>query len=163
MCMGRLVDVESRLRSRHLGGNRPLKRRAVEVRRRSPRQGGCSVGRASHGRWCRAHQHRTSAKRRPCLARLASTDRRKEQATPELIWDGKYGPDGRKVAPVKIALPFQTVETVNESTQDRQRSLFDGGHDASWRNRLIWGYKKYVLPALLDHLSGQVDLVYIDP
>jgi len=30
----------------------------------------------------------------------------------ELIWDGKYK-DGKKVAPVRIALPFQTIETVN--------------------------------------------------
>jgi antitoxin component of MazEF toxin-antitoxin module len=39
----------------------------------------------------------------------------------ELIWNGKYD-KGRKVAPLKIALPFQTVETVNESAQDRARS-----------------------------------------
>jgi len=41
---------------------------------------------------------------------------------PELIWDGKYQ-DGKRAAPVRIELPFQTVETVNESAQDRQRSL----------------------------------------
>ena len=40
----------------------------------------------------------------------------------EIIWDGKYK-DGKKVAPVNIALPFQNVETVNESTQQRQTSL----------------------------------------
>jgi DNA modification methylase len=81
------------------------------------------------------------------------------------VWEGKYGEDGRKVAPPRVALPFQTVETVNESTQERQRSLdlFSGGRDGEWRNRLIWGDKKYVLPALFDELSGQVDLVYIDP
>jgi hypothetical protein len=33
----------------------------------------------------------------------------------ELIWEGKYDAQGRKVAPPRIALPFQTVETVNES------------------------------------------------
>ena len=33
----------------------------------------------------------------------------------ELIWDGKYDEHGRKRAPVRIELPFQTVETVNES------------------------------------------------
>ncbi|MGA2530720.1 MAG: site-specific DNA-methyltransferase, partial [Acidimicrobiales bacterium] len=84
---------------------------------------------------------------------------------PELVWDGKYGPDGRKVAPLRVALPFQTVETINESAQERQRSLdlFGTGGAGDWRNRLIWGDKKYVLPALIDELSGQVDLVYIDP
>ena len=37
----------------------------------------------------------------------------------ELIWDGKYDAQDRKVAPPRIALPFQTVETVNESAADR--------------------------------------------
>ena len=41
----------------------------------------------------------------------------------ELIWDGKYGPDGKKCAPVRLALPFQDVETVNESAQQRQLLL----------------------------------------
>ena len=60
----------------------------------------------------------------------------------ELIWDGKYK-EGKKVAPVKIALPFQTIETVNESVQERQRTLdlFSTGRDPEWRNRLIWGDK----------------------
>ncbi|HEX6508482.1 MAG TPA: DNA methyltransferase [Chloroflexota bacterium] len=84
---------------------------------------------------------------------------------PELIWDGKYGKDGRRTAPPRIALPFQTVETVNESTQERQRSfdLFSSRHDPEWRNRLIWGDKKYVLPALLEEFAGKIDLIYIDP
>jgi hypothetical protein len=30
----------------------------------------------------------------------------------ELIWDGKYDKDGRRVAPVRIPLPFQTIETL---------------------------------------------------
>jgi hypothetical protein len=37
------------------------------------------------------------------------------------------------------------------------------GHDLEWRNRLIWGDKKYVLPSLLPEFAGKVDLVYIDP
>ena len=86
----------------------------------------------------------------------------------ELIWDGKYRetPQGRqKVAPVRIALPFQTIETVNESAQDRQRSLelFATGRETEWRNRLIWGDKKYVLPTLLPEFAGKVNLIYIDP
>jgi hypothetical protein len=40
----------------------------------------------------------------------------------EIIWDGKYK-DGKRVAPVRLQLPFQTVETVNESVQDRQKAL----------------------------------------
>jgi len=82
----------------------------------------------------------------------------------ELIWDGKYK-DGKKQGPVRIALPFQTVETVNESAQERQRSLemFSSGQDTEWRNRLIWGDKKYVLPSLLPEFAGKVNLIYIDP
>jgi DNA modification methylase len=83
----------------------------------------------------------------------------------ELIWDGKYDEHGHKRAPVRIELPFQTVETVNESAQDRQRTLelSSSGNDPEWRNRLIWGDKKYVLPSLLPEFAGKVDLIYIDP
>ncbi len=83
----------------------------------------------------------------------------------ELIWDGKYDAHGHKRAPVRIELPFQTVETVNESVQERQRTLelSSTGHDPEWRNRLIWGDKKYVLPSLLPEFAGKVDLIYIDP
>ncbi len=83
----------------------------------------------------------------------------------ELIWEGKYDKDGKKTAPLRIALPFQTVETVNESAQDRQKSLefFRSGRTSEWRNRLIWGDKKYVLPSLLPEFAGKVNLIYIDP
>jgi DNA modification methylase len=82
----------------------------------------------------------------------------------EIIWDGKYK-DGKKIAPVNIALPFQAVETVNESIQQRQTSLdlFSSGKDSEWRNRLIWGDKKYVLPSLMPEFAGKVNLIYIDP
>jgi adenine-specific DNA-methyltransferase len=83
----------------------------------------------------------------------------------ELIWDGKYDEHGNKRAPVRIELPFQTVETVNESVQERQRTLelSSSGNDPEWRNRLVWGDKKYVLPSLLPEFAGKVDLIYIDP
>lgn len=83
----------------------------------------------------------------------------------ELIWEGKYDANHRKVAPLKIALPFQTVETINESAADRDRSLdlFAEGGEPEWRNRLIWGDKKYVLPSLLPEFAGKVSLIYIDP
>ncbi len=82
----------------------------------------------------------------------------------ELVWEGKYR-DGKRVAPVRLALPFQTVETVNESAADRARTLdlFARGKATDWRNRLIWGDKKYVLPSLLPEFAGKVNLVYIDP
>ncbi|HEX5570997.1 MAG TPA: hypothetical protein VFX31_06405, partial [Ktedonobacterales bacterium] len=83
----------------------------------------------------------------------------------ELVWDGKYDKDGKRVAPVKIALPFQTVETVNESGVQRanQLGLWAHGDPGEWRNRLIWGDKKYVLPSLLPEFAGKVNLIYIDP
>lgn len=83
----------------------------------------------------------------------------------ELVWGGKYDSKGRRVAPPRIPLPFQTVETINESAADRDRmqDLFASGRPTDWRNRLIWGDKKYVLPSLLDEFSGKVNLVYIDP
>lgn len=83
----------------------------------------------------------------------------------ELMWDGKYDKDGKKQGPVRIALPFQTIETVNEDTEARNRSLdlFAAGRETEWRNRLIWGDKKYVLPSLLPEFAGKVNLIYIDP
>lgn len=86
--------------------------------------------------------------------------------TVELTWEGKYDADGRKSAPVRLALPFQIVETVNESVQERQRgleALFAPRREREWRNRLIWGDKKYVLPSLLEEFAGRVNLIYIDP
>jgi len=82
----------------------------------------------------------------------------------ELMWDGKYK-DGKKSSPLRISLPFQDVETVNESAQERQKmlDLFSSGRPSDWRNRLIWGDKRYVLPSLLDEFAGKIDLIYIDP
>ena len=75
----------------------------------------------------------------------------------ELIWEGKYDADGKRTAPLRIQLPFQTVETVNESAQERHKALdlFSAGRPSEWRNRLIWGDRKYVLPALLGEFAGQ--------
>jgi hypothetical protein len=86
-------------------------------------------------------------------------------ARAELVWEGKYDAAGRRVAPLRVALPFQTVETVNESAQERQRgfSFGPGFREEEWRNRLIWGDKKYVLPSLLAEFAGKVNLIYIDP
>jgi hypothetical protein len=81
----------------------------------------------------------------------------------ELIWDGKYDDKGQRVKPLRVKLPFQTVETVNESVEDRQSLFRTSPNDIPWRNRLIWGDKKFVLPALLEEFAGKVNLIYIDP
>jgi hypothetical protein len=77
---------------------------------------------------------------------------------------GKYK-DDKKVGPIRIELPFQTVETVNETAKERQLTLdrLFSGQETEWRNRLIWGDKKYILPSLLPEFAGQVNLIYIDP
>ena len=95
--------------------------------------------------------------------RLGKENLRRKLMT-ELIWDGKYK-NGKKIAPVRIALPFQTIETVNESVEQRQQTLnfLSEGRQPEWRNRLIWGDKKYVLPSLLPEFVGKVNLIYIDP
>jgi adenine-specific DNA-methyltransferase len=84
----------------------------------------------------------------------------------ELVWEGKYDAAGQRVPPVRVTLPFQTVETVNESAADREAlALFAGRitERTPWRNRLVWGDKKYVLPSLLQEFAGKVNLIYIDP
>ncbi len=106
----------------------------------------------------------SSGPRNGASPRSVSSGQRRPART-ELIWEGKYDDAGRRVAPLRVALPFQPVETVNESAQDRQRSLLlgPGFGEEEWRNRLIWGDKKYVLPSLLTEFAGRVNLIYIDP
>jgi adenine-specific DNA-methyltransferase len=83
--------------------------------------------------------------------------------TVRLEWDGKPTHIER------ITLPFQTVETINESRATRERdtgSLFQrvGASAASkWRNLLIWGDNKLVMSSLLKELAGEIKLIYIDP
>ncbi len=40
----------------------------------------------------------------------------------ELTWEGRYE-HGKRTVPLCIQLPFQTVETVNESTQQHHKAL----------------------------------------
>jgi len=50
--------------------------------------------------------------------------------------------DGKPTRVDRVNLPFQTVETINESRATRERdtgSLFAGGTRTSDRNLLIWG------------------------
>jgi adenine-specific DNA-methyltransferase len=81
--------------------------------------------------------------------------------TVRLEWDGK--PERVE----RIHLPFQTVETINESRATRERdtgALFGSdGTEASGRNSLIWGDNKLVMSSLLEEHAGQVKLIYIDP
>jgi hypothetical protein len=76
-----------------------------------------------------------------------------EVSKTELIWPGKYDDDGSPKDLPRVSLPFQVIETVNESRATReakkggvQGSLFDiyegkegDTFEAGWRNKLIWG------------------------
>ncbi len=78
--------------------------------------------------------------------------------TVRLEWDGK--PERVE----RLHLPFQTVETINESRATRERdtgALFGGDSpQTAERNLLIWGDNKLVMSSLLGEYAGQyrVDL-----
>lgn len=83
--------------------------------------------------------------------------------TVRLEWDGKP----ESVA--RLNLPFQTVETINQSRATRERDrggLFEAETPTPGSppvNRLIWGDNKLVMSSLLAELQGKVNLIYIDP
>jgi adenine-specific DNA-methyltransferase len=79
-----------------------------------------------------------------------------------LEWSGKP----RQVE--RLVLPFQSVETINESraTRERDSGTLFGRQDAGTamvRNMLIWGDNKLVTSSLLKEYAGSVRLIYIDP
>jgi len=72
----------------------------------------------------------------------------------ELIWEGKYDANGRSGAPLRVYCPFRRLRwsTIHHRDDRRRLSLFESPSAylaKEWRNRLIWGDKRYVLPALL--------------
>ena len=95
----------------------------------------------------------------------------------ELVWPGKYNEDGTLEEVPRVSLPFQVIETVNESRATReanklpnQGSLFDvyegkegDTFEEGWRNKLIWGDNLLVMGSLLEKFAGKIDLIYIDP
>ncbi len=95
----------------------------------------------------------------------------------ELVWPGKYNEDGTLREVPRVSLPFQVIETVNESRATRearkggaQGTLFDvyegkegDTFEAGWRNKLIWGDNLLVMGSLLEKFAGKIDLIYIDP
>jgi len=95
----------------------------------------------------------------------------------ELVWPGKYNEDGTLKEVPRVSLPFQVIETVNDSRATReakkggvQQTLFDvwegkegDTFEAGWRNKLIWGDNLLVMGSLLEKFAGKIDLIYIDP
>lgn len=94
----------------------------------------------------------------------------------ELVWPGKYNEDGTLKEVPRVSLPFQIIETVNESRATREARkdtgapLFDeyegkegDSFEEGWRNKLIWGDNLLVMGSLLKRFAGKIDLIYIDP
>jgi adenine-specific DNA-methyltransferase len=71
----------------------------------------------------------------------------------ELVWPGKYNEDGTRTEVPRVSLPFQVIESVNESRATReakkggtQTTLFDvwegkkgSNFEEGWKNKPIWG------------------------
>ncbi len=95
----------------------------------------------------------------------------------ELVWPEKYNYDGTINKGSQVSLPFQVIETVNESSASRearktpkQTSLFEvyegkegDTFEEGWRNKIIWGDNILVMGSLLEKFAGKIDLIYIDP
>ena len=95
----------------------------------------------------------------------------------ELVWNGKT------FETTSLALPFQTIETVDEPRTEQpadeksgdegaQLGFFDerGRQIAGWTNKLIWGDNKLILSSLKNgpmkeeiEKAGGLKLIYIDP
>src|SRR5438128_9033428 len=94
----------------------------------------------------------------------------------ELVWPGKYNEGGTLREVPRVSLPFQVIETVNESRATReakkggvQGGLFDvyegkegDTFEAGWRNKLIWGDNLLVMGSLLEKFAGKIELIYIE-
>ena len=90
----------------------------------------------------------------------------------ELVWPGKYNEDGSLKEVPRVNLPFQVIETINESRASReakkvgqQMSLFDfwdakegETFEEGWRNKLIWGDNLLVMGSLLEKLAGRSNM-----
>jgi hypothetical protein len=96
----------------------------------------------------------------------------------ELVWPGKYNEDGTLKEVPRVSLPFQVIETINESRatrearkeREKQLTLFDiyegkegDTFEEGWKNKLIWGDNLLVMGSLLERFAGKIDLIYIDP
>ncbi len=116
------------------------------------------------------------------MAELPNQKLRANARRTELVWEGKYDDAGNLRPIERIALPFQVIETINQSRATREREpllaglpplpLFEGEVERpSWRNKLVWGDNKYVLASLIEGdptvglkpMKGKINLIYIDP
>jgi len=105
------------------------------------------------------------------MAETTESEKLRANATcTELVWEGK------RTEVERVPLPFQVIETINQSRATREQTpllaglppppLFEGvtSNKDVWRNKLIWGDNKYVLASLLkEGFAGKINLIYIDP
>ena len=95
------------------------------------------------------------------VARMARDDLKGNQVNQT----GLYWP-GKRTEVERVILPFQTVETLNESKADRDElTLFrqKGEPAPGWRNKLMWGDNKCIMASLLPEFTGKINLIHIGP
>ncbi|HEX6796482.1 MAG TPA: DNA methyltransferase [Ktedonobacterales bacterium] len=78
----------------------------------------------------------------------------------ELLWEGKYR-DGQRALPDRAPCTLRDDEIADRPAEDEAAP--SARREDGWRNRLIHGDTRDVLPALLPAFAGCVNLVYIDP
>jgi hypothetical protein len=94
----------------------------------------------------------------------ATAPRPRRPTRAELIWEGKYDADGRREpAAGRAAVSDRRNGQRIDAGPAARLLLRPGFREEEWRNRLVWGDKKYVLPSLLSEFAGKVNLIYIDP
>ncbi len=74
--------------------------------------------------------------------------------------------EGKPTQVERLSLPFQTVETINESraTRERERNaLFSDIQQSGERNLLVWGDNRLVMSSLAAEYAGSAKIVYVDP
>ena len=105
------------------------------------------------------------------MAEMTETEKLRANVTgTELVWEGK------RTQVERVPLPFQVIETINQSRATREQAPLLAGLPAPplfesvtsnkdvWRNKLIWGDNKYILASLLEEgFAGKLNLIYIDP
>lgn len=83
---------------------------------------------------------------------------------PVLIWDGKYNDTGWQEGLLRIALARWTIETVEQSVQERRRSpSFAGSKGADRWSPLISEVKRCIIPSLPPDFIGAIHSIRIDP
>src|SRR5437868_7280652 len=85
----------------------------------------------------------------------------------ELVWRGKYNADrhysGQNQETDAGSVHHQLITQEWYPARQPDHLPDPSSSTDNWYNRLIWGDKNAVLPALLRAFASSVDLIYIDP